>query len=114
ADRPALSANRHPDPAKRPTAHDIAVTRGRIPWRYRQARTIRAFMPRWRRKASRRRAIFDAVEQARVEAIGARAMAGVADNLSTMLADKYQPCQFFRCHDEGRCAAGRGGVASPA
>ena len=35
------------------------------------------------------RAVFDAVEQARVEAIGARRMAGVASNLSAMLEDRY-------------------------
>jgi cobaltochelatase CobT len=35
------------------------------------------------------RAVFDAVEQARVEAIGARAMTGVGDNLALMLEDKY-------------------------
>jgi len=35
------------------------------------------------------RAVFDAVEQARVEAIGARRMEGVASNLSAMLDDRY-------------------------
>ncbi len=35
------------------------------------------------------RAVFDAVEQARCEAIGARRMAGVAANLSAMLKDRY-------------------------
>ena len=35
------------------------------------------------------RAVFDAVEQARVEAIGARRMQGIADNLSAMLDDRF-------------------------
>ena len=35
------------------------------------------------------RAVFDAVEQARVEAIGARRMKGVGDNLAMMLEDRY-------------------------
>jgi cobaltochelatase CobT len=35
------------------------------------------------------RAVFDAVEQARVEAIGSRRMEGVAGNLSAMLEDRY-------------------------
>jgi cobaltochelatase CobT len=35
------------------------------------------------------RAVFDAVEQARVEAIGSNAMPGVAKNLSAMLQDRY-------------------------
>ena len=36
------------------------------------------------------REIFDAVEQARVEAIGARRMAGVAQNLEEALDDRYR------------------------
>jgi cobaltochelatase CobT len=36
------------------------------------------------------KAIFDAVEQARVEAIGARRMSGVAANLSAMLEERYR------------------------
>ena len=35
------------------------------------------------------RAVFESVEQARIEAIGARAMPGVAANLSAMLEDRY-------------------------
>jgi cobaltochelatase CobT len=35
------------------------------------------------------RAVFDAIEQARVEAIGARRMQGVAQNLSAMLNDRF-------------------------
>ena len=36
------------------------------------------------------RAIFEGVEQARVEALGARRMAGVAYNLSAMLEERYR------------------------
>ena len=36
------------------------------------------------------RAVFDAVEQARVEALGARRMAGLADNLAAMLDERYR------------------------
>jgi cobaltochelatase CobT len=36
------------------------------------------------------RAIFDGVEQARVEALGARRMAGVAGNLAAMLEERYR------------------------
>ena len=35
------------------------------------------------------RAVFDAVEQARVESIGSRRMAGVASNITAMLDDRY-------------------------
>src|SRR5690606_15683699 len=37
---------------------------------------------------------FDAVEQARVEAIGSRAMQGVSDNLATMLEERYAKANF--------------------
>jgi cobaltochelatase CobT len=36
------------------------------------------------------RAVFDAVEQARVEALGARRMVGVANNLTAMLDERYR------------------------
>ncbi len=36
------------------------------------------------------RVVFDALEQTRIEAIGTLAMEGIAQNLDTMLADKYQ------------------------
>src|SRR5215468_9112554 len=42
------------------------------------------------------RAVFDAVEQARVEALGARRMAGVASNLTAMLDDQYRRQGFER------------------
>src|SRR5947208_2147005 len=40
------------------------------------------------------RAVFEAVEQARVEAIGARRMQGVAQNLSAMLDDRFHRGKF--------------------
>ncbi|HML13405.1 MAG TPA: cobaltochelatase subunit CobT [Xanthobacteraceae bacterium] len=40
------------------------------------------------------RAVFEAVEQARVEAIGARRMEGVARNLSAMLEDRFHRGKF--------------------
>ena len=42
------------------------------------------------------RAVFEAVEQARVEALGARRMAGVAGNLAAMLDDQYRRQGFER------------------
>jgi cobaltochelatase CobT len=42
------------------------------------------------------RAVFDAVEQARVEALGARRMAGVAANLAAMLDEQYRRQGFER------------------
>ena len=42
------------------------------------------------------RALYDAVEQARVEAIGARRMAGVADNLNAVLEDRCRSHGYAR------------------
>ena len=51
------------------------------------------------------RAVFDAVEQARVEAIGARAMQGVAGNLAAMLEDRYAKANLAEVQRQGRRAA---------
>jgi len=40
------------------------------------------------------RAVFEAVEQARVEAIGARRMDGVALNLTAMLEERFHRAKF--------------------
>ena len=45
------------------------------------------------------RSVFEAVEQARVEAIGARRMQGVAQNLTAMLDDKYHRGKFDEISD---------------
>src|SRR6266540_390964 len=45
------------------------------------------------------RAVFEAVEQARVEAIGARRMAGVAKNLSAMIDDRFHRGKFDEISD---------------
>jgi len=45
------------------------------------------------------RAVFEAVEQARVEAIGARRMSGVAKNLSAMLDDRFHRGKFDQVTD---------------
>src|SRR5580700_7548623 len=42
------------------------------------------------------RAIFESLEQARVEALGSRRMAGVAANLSALLDDQYRRQGFER------------------
>ena len=53
-------------------------------------------------------ALFDAVEQARVEAIGARRMEGVASNLTAMLDDRYHRSPFAEARTpRGGAARGR-------
>ncbi|WP_185983714.1 cobaltochelatase subunit CobT [Aureimonas mangrovi] len=91
-ERPGLSGGRArlPDLPKRATRNDIAVTRGMADAmalrRARHDARVHATLSPDGREA---RAVFDAVEQARCEAIGANAMAGVGDNLASMLEDKY-------------------------
>ena len=46
------------------------------------------------------RAVFDAIEQARVESIGSRRMAGVADNIGVMLEDKYAKANLADVRDQ--------------
>jgi cobaltochelatase CobT len=47
------------------------------------------------------RAVFDAVEQARVEAIGARQMVGVSENLTAALAEQCRQRGFARVTERG-------------
>ena len=91
-DKPALAGNRArlPDMAKKPTAMDVAVTRGlgdsmALKRACHDARVHTKLAP----EGKQARAVFDAIEQARVEAIGSRAMTGVGDNIGSMLEDKY-------------------------
>jgi cobaltochelatase CobT len=97
AEKPSLVRNgatarvRLPEPPRKLTKRDAAVLRG-------QADSIalrlachnvdvhRRLLPR----APAARAVFEAVEQARVEAIGARRMQGVAQNLDALLEDRFQ------------------------
>jgi cobaltochelatase CobT len=100
-ERPGLAGDRVrlPDLSKRPTAEELAVIRGlgdsmalRIACHDPAIHATLAPM------APDARAIFDAVEQARVEAIGASRMAGMAANLDTMLSDKYARSNFPAIH----------------
>ncbi|MEO9613936.1 MAG: cobaltochelatase subunit CobT [Nitratireductor sp.] len=91
-DKPALAGHRArlPDLTKRPTANELSVTRGiGDSMALRRACHDNAVHTRLAPEGKQARAVFDAVEQARVEAIGARAMTGVGDNLALMLEDKY-------------------------
>ncbi len=92
ADRPNLSAHkaRIPEPPRKMTATDVAITRGigdslALRLACHDAAIHRQISP----EGKTARAVFDAVEQARVEALGALRMAGVGKNLSAMLEDRY-------------------------
>jgi len=91
-DKPAFAAGRArlPEPTKKPTRAELTVTRGLgDSMALRQARHDARVHAKLAPEGRQARAIYDAVEQARVEAIGANAMIGVGENLSAMLEDKY-------------------------
>jgi cobaltochelatase CobT len=92
SDRPALTGGkaRLPEPPRRLHPADVAVLRGHADsMALRLACHDAAVHRRLAPEGQAARAVFDAVEQARVEAIGARRMEGVASNLSAMLDDRY-------------------------
>jgi cobaltochelatase CobT len=96
ADRPSLTSGpegakaRLPDPSRKPSAREAAILRGLADsMALRLACHDEAVHRRLAPQNQAARALFDAVEQARVEAIGARRMEGVAANLTTMLDDRY-------------------------
>ncbi|MGV1754474.1 cobaltochelatase subunit CobT [Agrobacterium sp. CG674] len=96
-ERPGLAGERMrlPEISKKPTVQEIAITRGlgdsmalRLAC---HDSDIHATMSPQGPDA---RLIFDAVEQARVESIGAMRMAGMASNISAMNAEKYAKANF--------------------
>jgi cobaltochelatase CobT len=81
AETPGLADNRArlPQVTKDATADDLRVTRGM----YKQVHA------RYQPAGQQARSIYEAVEQARVESLGARAMPGMADNLDAMLQKRF-------------------------
>ena len=102
AERPGMSGRkiRLPEPPRKLTAADAAIVRGHADA---IALKLACHDPVMHRKlipgGQQARAVFDAVEQARVEAIGARRMAGVAKNLSAMLDDRFHRGKFDEVSD---------------
>ena len=96
-DRPAIVAGhaRLPDIARHPTYNDYADTRGLADsMALRQAWHDSEIHSNLAPQVPEARAVYDAVEQARVEAIGTLAMEGMAENLDAMLADKYKRANY--------------------
>jgi len=92
AEKPALAAGRVrlPEPPRRMTKSDAAILRGHADsMALRLAVHNPAIHKRMLPHGGPARAVFEAIEQARVEAIGARRMDGVAANLSAMLEDRF-------------------------
>ena len=92
-DRPGLSGTtaRLPEPSRKLSAAEVAVTRGLGDS---MALKLACHDPKLhaRRAPSgpEARAIFEAVEQARCDAVGALRMEGVAGNIAAMLDDRYR------------------------
>ncbi|WP_201839472.1 cobaltochelatase subunit CobT [Microvirga zambiensis] len=93
SDRPVLMGQdkaRLPEPPRRLTPQDVAVLRGNADaMALRLACHDTALHRRLAPEGQAARAVFDAVEQARVESIGSRRMAGISSNISAMLEDRY-------------------------
>ena len=101
-DRPALLGDRArlPEPPRKMTAQDAAILRGHadsmaLRLSCHNDSVHRRLLP----GGQTARAVYDAIEQARCESIGARRMEGVAANLTAMLDDKYHRGNFDQVTD---------------
>jgi cobaltochelatase CobT len=107
SDRPSLVGHgegakaRLPEPARKMTAAEAALLRGHCDsMALRLALHDSAMHRRMAPEAQTARAVFDQVEQARVEAIGANRMLGVAANLAARLEDHYHRGRFDEITDK--------------
>ncbi|MGH6842656.1 MAG: cobaltochelatase subunit CobT, partial [Methylocella sp.] len=86
---------RLPEPSRRLGAREAAALRGHADsMALRLACHNKDVHRRLTPPAPAARAVFDAVEQARVEAVGSRRMLGVASNLDAMLDDRFQRARY--------------------
>jgi cobaltochelatase CobT len=102
AERPGLMGGkaRLPEPPRKLTRAEAAIVRGHSDSiALRLACHDAALHRRLQPTGQQARAVFEAIEQARVEAIGSRRMAGVAGNLGAMLDDKYHRGKFDQITD---------------
>src|SRR6266581_2996734 len=97
AERPGFAGGkaRLPEPPRKLNSGEAAILRGHadsiaLRLACHDPNVHRRLMP----GGQQARAVFEAVEQARVEAIGARRMEGVARNLSAMLDDRFHRGKF--------------------
>ena len=106
SDKPMVSGHgegakaRLPEPPRRLSPRDAAIVRGHadslaLRLACHDSATHRRLLP----EAQAARAVFESVEQVRVESIGARRMDGVASNLSAMLEDRYHRGNFAEITD---------------
>lgn len=89
-----------PEPPRAPSANDIAVVRGcadslALSVGCHDAKLHRRIVP----PPGPARTIFEAAEQARVEALGANRMPGMAKNLTALVEDRYRNGRFQRVNN---------------
>ncbi|MEJ2434143.1 MAG: hypothetical protein P8Y53_13635 [Pseudolabrys sp.] len=97
AERPGMMGGkvRLPEPPRKLSRGEAAIVRGNADAiGLRLACHDAAIHRRLQPVGQQARAVFEAVEQARVEAIGARRMDGVAKNLTAMLDDRFHKAKF--------------------
>ncbi len=84
-----------PEPSRLPSKREIAVVRG---WADSLALTVAAHDAKVHRRlapgAGLARSVFEAVERARVEALGANRMPGMAQNLTAKIEDHYGAARY--------------------
>src|SRR5947209_7970341 len=95
-----MKMRRLPEPPRKMTRHDAAIVRGHadsiaLKLACHDPKVHRTLMP----GNPQARGVFEAVEQARVEALGSRRMDGVARNLSAMLDDHFHRGKFDEITD---------------
>ncbi len=102
AERPGLAGGkvRLPEPPRRLNEREAAIVRGHADS---IALRLACHDPAVHRKlapgGAQARAVFEAVEQARVEAIGSRRMGGVKRNLAAMLDDRFHRGKYDEITD---------------
>src|SRR5690606_20848219 len=102
ATKPELDGNtvQLPEPSRVPSAREVAVIRG---WADSLALTAAVHDKKIHRRlvpeGGQARAVFEAVERARIEALGANRMPGMAENLTAKLEDHYAHGRFADVKD---------------
>ncbi len=102
ATKPELDGNtvQLPEPSRVPSAREVAVIRG---WADSLALTAAVHDKKIHRRlvpeGGQARAVFEAVERARIEALGANRMPGMAENLTAKLEDQYAHGRFADVKD---------------
>ena len=102
AERPGIAGTkaRLPEPPRKLSGDDASIVRGHADAiALRMACHDKAVHRKLMPGGQQARAVFEAVEQARVEAIGARRMVGVARNLNSMLDDRFHRGRYDQITD---------------